>query len=36
MTQQRKPQAWPESVEETCNLNDALVILATHRRDAIL
>ncbi|MGA3311254.1 MAG: GAF domain-containing protein, partial [Xanthobacteraceae bacterium] len=36
MTVQRKPQARPESVEETNKLNDALAVLAAHRRDAIL
>jgi diguanylate cyclase (GGDEF)-like protein/PAS domain S-box-containing protein len=36
MTQRRKPQVWPESVEETSKLSDALAILAAHRRDAIL
>ncbi len=36
MTQQRKPQVRPESVEDTSRLDDALAILSTHRRDAIL
>jgi len=36
MTRQRKPQVWPESVEATSKLDDALAILAAHRRDAAL
>jgi diguanylate cyclase (GGDEF)-like protein/PAS domain S-box-containing protein len=36
MTQQRKPQVWRESVEETSKLSDALAILSARRRDAIL
>jgi diguanylate cyclase (GGDEF)-like protein/PAS domain S-box-containing protein len=36
MTRQRKSQVQPESVEETSKLDDALAILAAHRRDAIL
>src|ERR1019366_7064780 len=36
MTQQRKPQVRPESVEATSKLDDALAILAAHRRDVIL
>jgi diguanylate cyclase (GGDEF)-like protein/PAS domain S-box-containing protein len=36
MTRQRKSQLQPESVEETSKLDDALAILAAHRRDAIL
>ena len=36
MTRQRKAQVRPELVEETSKLDDALAILAAHRRDAIL
>jgi hypothetical protein len=36
MTQQRKPQVRPESAETTSKLDDALAILAAHRRDVIL
>lgn len=36
MTKPRKLQARPQSIEETGRLNDALAILAAHRRDAIL
>ena len=36
MTRQRKLQVWPESVNATNKLDDALAILAAHRRDAIL
>ena len=36
MSHQRKRQVRPEPVEETGKLNDALAILAAHRRDAIL
>jgi len=36
MTQQRKLPLRPETVGEADKLNDALAILATHRRDAIL
>ena len=36
MTRQRKPQVRPQSVEATGKLDDALAILAAHRRDAIL
>ena len=36
MTRQRKPQVRLESIEETSKLNNALAVLAAHRRDAIL
>ena len=36
MTQQRKLQAQSETIEETSKLNNALAVLAAHRRDAIL
>jgi GAF domain-containing protein len=36
MTRQCKPHVWPELAEETSKLDDALAILAAHRRDAIL
>ena len=36
MTQQRRLQVWPESVEETSELNGALAIRLAHRRDTIL
>jgi diguanylate cyclase (GGDEF)-like protein/PAS domain S-box-containing protein len=36
MTRQRKPQLQPGSAEATSKLDDALAILAAHRRDAIL
>jgi diguanylate cyclase (GGDEF)-like protein/PAS domain S-box-containing protein len=36
MTLQRKPQARPEVIEEMSKLNDALAVLAAHRRDALL
>ena len=36
MTRQRKPQVRLEATEETRKLDDALAVLATHRRDVIL
>jgi diguanylate cyclase (GGDEF)-like protein/PAS domain S-box-containing protein len=36
MTRQRKAQLQPESAEKTSKLDDALAVLAAHRRDAIL
>jgi diguanylate cyclase (GGDEF)-like protein/PAS domain S-box-containing protein len=36
MIRQRKTQPQPESAEKTSKLDDALAVLATHRRDAIL
>ena len=36
MTRQRKPQVRLESIKKTSKLDDALAILAAHRRDAIL
>jgi diguanylate cyclase (GGDEF)-like protein/PAS domain S-box-containing protein len=36
MTRQRKPQVRLESIKETSKLDDALAILAAHRRDGIL
>jgi diguanylate cyclase (GGDEF)-like protein/PAS domain S-box-containing protein len=36
MIRQRKTQLQPESTEKTSKLDDALAVLATHRRDAIL
>jgi diguanylate cyclase (GGDEF)-like protein/PAS domain S-box-containing protein len=36
MTRQRKPQVRLESIEQTRKLDDALAVLAAHRRDAIL
>jgi len=36
MARQRKPQLRQKSVVETSKIDDALAILAAHRRDAIL